>query len=250
MMDDDKTVVATFSQIDYSVDTDIYPVGAGTVSKNPEEPYHYGDEVSLTATAAPGWTFDSWSGDVISTSNPVQLTIEGNMSITANFTRSEYSLVVGVKGNGQVEKDPDKESYFYGDEVTLTAQADAGWVFQQWNGDIISTTNPVQLSVQSNHVITATFAELHDLTLDQIGSGTVSLDPPGGTYISGTVVLLTPQPDKGWEFDRWEGNDAGDLLDNEDGTWSLVLDSDKTITIRFKYLHFIPFLASSDHSEE
>lgn len=246
MMDDDKTAIATFTPIEYSLDVGVNPGGAGAVSKNPDKAtYYYDDVVSLTAAAEPGWTFDSWSGDLISTTNPVQVTIDGNKNITANFTRDEYSLTVGAIGNGQVAKDPEKESYFYGDEVTLTATADEDWTFQSWSGDVVSTTNPILVTIQGNSIITATFVEQYQLTLNQIGSGTVVLDPPGGVYSSGTEVLLTPEPDVGWEFDRWDGSDAGDLTDNQDGTWSLIMDTDKTIVVRFKYPQYLPFVGSN-----
>jgi hypothetical protein len=41
--------------------------------------------VTLTADADPGWTFSSWSGDLSGSTNPEQLTITGDMSVTANF---------------------------------------------------------------------------------------------------------------------------------------------------------------------
>ena len=62
-------------------------VGRGSVVTDPaQSTYRYGDVVTLTATADPGWTFDSWSGDLADTANPATVTITGNASITATFT--------------------------------------------------------------------------------------------------------------------------------------------------------------------
>ena len=43
----------------------VTPPGSGVVSVDPDQPtYSYGQEVTLTATANPGWTFTQWSGDL------------------------------------------------------------------------------------------------------------------------------------------------------------------------------------------
>ena len=41
------------------------------------------------------------------------------------------------------------------------------------------------------------------LTVNVDGSGPVTLDPPGGTYLSGTVVELNASADPGWTFFEW-----------------------------------------------
>ena len=51
-----------------------------------QAPYYYDDVVALTATAAPGWTFTGWSGDLSFTNNPANLTMDGNKTVTATFT--------------------------------------------------------------------------------------------------------------------------------------------------------------------
>jgi len=43
------------------------------------------------------------------------------------------------------------------------------------------------------------------LTVEVLGSGTVTLDPPGGTYPRNTEVTLTAVPAPDWAFDHWEG---------------------------------------------
>jgi len=61
-------------------------LGSGLVAKSPDQAnYHYGDGVTLTATAAEGWTFAGWSGGL--TGNPTTVTILGNTAVTARFTK-------------------------------------------------------------------------------------------------------------------------------------------------------------------
>ena len=56
------------------------------LSQPAQSTYHYGDTVTLTATASPGWSFSTWTGATCSLANPCALTIQGNTAITATFT--------------------------------------------------------------------------------------------------------------------------------------------------------------------
>jgi hypothetical protein len=49
----------------------------------------------------------------------------------------------------------------------------------------------------------------YTLTVNINGQGTVTLDPPGGTYAPGTSVQLTAGPALEWQFDRWSGDLSG-----------------------------------------
>ena len=58
----------------------------GTVSISPNQPnYSGGDTVTLTATALPGYVFGNWSGDGSGSSSSINITMDANKSITANF---------------------------------------------------------------------------------------------------------------------------------------------------------------------
>lgn len=63
---------------------DISIVGEGSVTTTPES-YQTGDSVELLASAAPGWVFAGWEGDVSSSDNPLNLTLFEELSIIANF---------------------------------------------------------------------------------------------------------------------------------------------------------------------
>jgi uncharacterized repeat protein (TIGR02543 family) len=81
-----SVVSVNFTQTDHTL---AISSAHGTVTKSPAQAvYYYGDTVQLTAKAISGWMFDSWSGDVSGTANPVSVTMDGNKSITANYVRS------------------------------------------------------------------------------------------------------------------------------------------------------------------
>ena len=122
---------------DLTVTLTVTKDGSGTVTQDPEPvlgKYEKGTVVTLTATPAAGWTFGAFSGDVTGGS-PATVTMDGDKSVTATFTQNSYTLTVTKVGNGTVAKAPDQATYHYGDVVTLTATADAGWTFAGFTGD-------------------------------------------------------------------------------------------------------------------
>ena len=41
----------------------------------------------MTATPDPNWQFDNWSGDATGSTNPIDITIDGNKTVTADFSQ-------------------------------------------------------------------------------------------------------------------------------------------------------------------
>ena len=114
-------------------------MGNGAVAVDPELPfYSYGDEVTLTATADPGWTYAGWSGDVTSADEVITITIEGDAVITATFTPDSYTHDAHPTGNGPVAVDPALPFHCYGDQVKLNATADPGWTLPGWRVAVLS----------------------------------------------------------------------------------------------------------------
>jgi hypothetical protein len=70
---------------------------------------------------------------------------------------------------------------------------------------------------------------VYTLAVIVVGQGDVDLDPPGGTYTSGTLVTLTANADIDWYFDHWEGN-----LSGSDNPETIMMDGDKSVTAVFK----------------
>ena len=142
----------------------------------------------------------------------------------------QYTLDVPTSGSGSVTLDPPGGTYTEGSEVILTAIPDAGHLFSGWSDSLVSTENPDTIVMTSDKVVTATFTPIPQYTLDidTIGSGGVTLDPPGGIYFEGTEVILTATPDAGHQFDGWSGGLSGS--ENPD---TIIVNSDLAITATF-----------------
>src|SRR3972149_6899708 len=163
-MDGNKTVTANFTQNPlYTLTVNISPTAGGSVTKNPNKTtYNSGETVTLTATANSGYTFSSWSGGATGTTSPVTVTMDGNKTVTANFTQNPlYTLTVNISptAGGSVTKNPNKTTYNPGEMVTLTATANSGYTFTSWSGGAMGTTGLVTVTLDGNKTVTATFTQ-------------------------------------------------------------------------------------------
>jgi uncharacterized repeat protein (TIGR02543 family) len=208
LINGDKTVTATFTQNVYTLT--LATVGSGSVNLNSTGPYYYGDVVQLTAVPTVGWSLDHWSGDLSGSTNPATITMASDKSVTAVFTQNQYTLDITIAGSGSVTKVPDQATYTYGTSVQLTATAETGWTFAGWSGDLSGTQSPVDLVMDDNKIVTATFIQ-NEYTLDVsiVGSGSVTKAPDQLTYHLNDVVQLTATPLAGWSFSGWSGNLTG-----------------------------------------
>jgi uncharacterized repeat protein (TIGR02543 family) len=89
-MDGDKTVTANFELIpQHTLTMAVSPLGGGTTTPSVgTHDYAEGTVVPITATAAAGYQFVNWTGDVTGTDNPTTVTMDGDKTVTANFQTS------------------------------------------------------------------------------------------------------------------------------------------------------------------
>ena len=146
---------------------------------SPGGSYAQNATITLTATAADGFVFSGWSGDVTGTTNPLSYTVTANASIVANFTRSNYSFNIQTSGQGSVAEElvsssKSKTDYESGSTVRLTATPETGWLFYRWEGLARGFTdaatgqeevsvdfdNPIEVEVNSSINATGTFEQI------------------------------------------------------------------------------------------
>ena len=124
-----------------------------------------------------------------------------------------YTLTLNAQGSGTVTPDNTNNPLPAGVTITLTAAPNAGWYFSNWSGDTNGTVNPLQVKMNSNLSITGNFLAFptYTVTLVTNGQGTIALSPPGGSYLSNSVVTATATPAAGWVFAGWTGGGANPL---------------------------------------
>jgi len=221
----------------------------GSVSTNPNPvngTYVDGTVVALTATPDAGYQFDGWSGDVSGTTNPVNITMDANKSVTALFSRVQRTLTITAT-NGSVSTNPNPINGTYDDGtlVTLTATPDAGYKLDGFRDDISGAnllrnrSNPLSttITMDANKSITALFSKIQRTLTITASNGTVTTNPNpvNGTYDDGTVVTLTATPNAGFALVNWTID--GVTLDNPRSgpatSITVTMDADKTVSAIF-----------------
>jgi len=231
-VDADKSITANFQSISQCELTIIAGEGGTTDPAPGSHSYNSGTTVTVTATADGGYRFGNWSGDVSSTDNPVEIIMDGDKTITANFVR-QYTLNITTGSGGTTDPVPGEYTYDDGTEVTIEASPDEGYRFSGWSGDVPAgheNDNPLTITMNGDKSVTANFIRLrYTLTIAAGSHGTT--DPPPGSYEydSGVSVTVTAKADSGYEFDRWSGDASGTSK-----TITITMDSDKSITAHFK----------------
>ena len=139
-------------------------------------------------------------------------------------------LSVTSSAGGSVTLNPPGGSYAPGSSVTLSAVPAAGFVFSGWSGALTGSANPATLVMDANKSVTATFASApgFTVTVQPTTGGSVTLNPPGGVYASGTSVSVTATPSAGFAFAGWGG-----ALSGTANPATLLVNANQTISASF-----------------
>ena len=228
-----------------------------------------GTTVTLKAASSTGVnTFQKWQKDGadFSTSTTIQVTMDGNHTLTAVYTSptvvrtltvasSNPSTGVAItvspadNSNNSSGTAPFLRSYNQGKVVSLTAPATAsGNTFKKWqkNGSDYSTSVNTTVTMDGNYTLTAVYATptvIRTLTVASSNPSTgvaITVSPAdnsnnsGGTapflrsYTQGKVVTLTaPTSAGGNTFQKWQKN-GGDYSTSVNTT--VTMDGNHTLT--------------------
>ena len=186
--------------VKYTLTTIANPLEAGDVDG--DGTYTSGIVVPVTASPAVGWTFTGWSGDLTGTTNPDNVTMNSNKSVTGNFTQNEYTLTV--------TKTATESSY---DAV----------------GNVIHYT----ISVENTGNVTLTNIVVTDPDADSIsGSPIVSLAPLATADVSATHTITLADLDAG-SFTNTAtavSNEGASDTDDETVERAIISPVDSTMT--------------------
>ncbi len=158
----DLNVIANFQLKTYSLTVSVE--GEGTVNErvvSTKTEYGSGTVVELTAAPSSGWSFDHWEGDLSGSDNPTQITITGQKTVKAVFTKNKYAYNLKIIGPGVVDEyllPETKADFDYGTKILLKAIPSEGAVFKGWSGDISGNSMELVLTIDKPKDVIATFS--------------------------------------------------------------------------------------------
>lgn len=211
--------------------------------------FEAGSRVELYAKPVQGYHFKGWkefhTNEIMSISPNWSFTIKKDMDLIGVFEKDEAPI---EQFYINVNADPANAGYVVGAGTfpkgtrhSITAAAIQGYHFIHWTDSlnrIVSTNLQYDLVVEKDETYTAHFEldapviEEYNVTIitNPADKGSVS---GGGTYKSGQTAIIVPSPVEGWAVDTVTAS-GGNLVDNGNGTYSIVVTRDLTITVNFK----------------
>lgn len=245
----DRTLLANFQLLQYSISVSVNPTNAGTVGGGGS--YAYGSQATISATANSGWNFVNWTenGNIVSTSAGYSFTVNGNRTLIANFTQQiiEYTIVTtsnpaeggSTEGGGVYEA---------GEMVSILASPNTGWNFGSWteNGSVVSVYPAFSFAANSDRNLVANFTQQinqYTITTSSVPSSG-GITSGGGVYNAGEQVTVNASPNNGWVFTDWTENGA---QASTSPSYTFTANSNRNLTANFGQQFTI--LASADPGE-
>ena len=149
------------------------------------------------------------------------------VAITINGNPSGAQVLV----DGYAVNTPYSTQWVAGSTHTISAGNQssgngAQYTFSYWS-DWGAPTHTVTAST-SNAVFTANFSVAYYVSTSVWGSGSVSINPSGSLFASGSIVTLTATPSPGYCFSSWSG-----LLSGTPALTSLTITKSYNVTANF-----------------
>jgi len=208
------------------------PTEGGSVDPANGE-YEEGSTQEISATPNEGWRFVEWTGDFNGTNSTATITVDADKNIEAIFEKQEHALTVTTEGQGTVDEQViTAKDYEQGTLVKLTAHANEGWAFVEWNGDVTGSENPVEITMDDPKDVKAIFEKKsYALTVTTDGQGTVNeevIQQKATDYEYGSMIKLTASSANGWQFVEWQGDATG-----TDNPTQITVDNPTQVTAVF-----------------
>ena len=251
-MDDSYSITANFALEPgwYSLTISSTP-GGNVTEPGMGTTYVYGNStvINLTAVNYTGYQFVGWTGNVTTIADvnaaSTNITMNDSYSITANFALEPgwYSLTISSTPGGSVTE-PGEGTYVYSNNtvVPLVAEADTGYQFVGWTGNVGTIGNVTAanttITMNGSYYITANFGLWQPepmvlLMISSTGGGSVTT-PGEGTFLCplGADISLVAEPDEGGQFIKWSG-DVDTIADVYAASTTITMDSPYSIRASF-----------------
>tara|TARA_B100000035_G_scaffold25504_1_gene20010 strand:- start:4997 stop:8554 length:3558 start_codon:yes stop_codon:yes gene_type:complete len=211
----------------YLLEILVSPTGVATSMG--EGIYNEGATATLSlADITTGYSFNEWTGGASGNSNPLNILISSNTTVTANFTLNKYQLVVSGGSGGSVSG---SGTFDHGTTAPISATPEQGYSFSGWSGQGIASTSATTttVSMTDNRTITASFTPRNYSITAIVSPESTGLVSGTGNYQFGEDVTLTATPTlDGYSFVSWSGDINSTL-----NPLTVNVDSNLSLTANF-----------------
>lgn len=166
--------------------------------------YFYEQKVTISATAASGYTFANWSGTFNTTTNQYEVTMPaGDVTMQANaeaqtVTYKVEHYLMGLDGN--YSNTPDESYEYYAKTGTMPTAP-----LKAFTGFKTPTAISPEISGDGKTVVKYYYERnSYSLTLNK-ANGIASVGSASNTYFYGQPVSITATPEAGYDFSSWGG---------------------------------------------
>lgn len=227
-MDSNKNIVASFTKILYSLQLNVSTTDSGTLDPNSGN-YEAGNQIKITATPANGFRFDHWGGSASGNTNPVNILIDTNKTITAYFTK-QYTLKVSSNPSDGGVITPGTGVYDAGTQVKLMATQSFPYAFNNWTGTDNENVNPTTVTMSTDKTVTCNFVKLTNIS---------EWKEENGPVYSGNSVTIPIQLN---QFEYAEGDIMGGIFRAyiQDPTGTTIKDFGTIQTTNFLITALVP----------
>lgn len=163
----DRNLVANFTSQQYNITVTANPTNGGSVIG--DGTYYEGEQCTVTATPADGYTFTTWyeivsdeggvSFEPVSSDANYTFIVTENHSFMAQFELINYSISISAEPSEGGIVAGGGNDFHYGDECTVTATANNGFTFSNWtvNSTVVSTQANYTFTVNGDRILVANF---------------------------------------------------------------------------------------------
>lgn len=228
MPSNDVTVEAKFTKINYSVNVTQKTGGTCTASRSTA---NYGDTVTLNIVTSTGYTYQGFNLNGTNKTGTSFTMPAGKADVYARFTRNSYTVSLSSQTGGSCTAS--KTSAGYGDTITLTPTAQAGYTYAGFTLDGTAMAGTTFSMPNGNVTVVALFSRNgYGITLaaNPAEGGAVTADKTNTYY--GDTVTLSQTPAAGYYFNGWSTNPAV-TVDNQ----NKFTMPNQAITVTANYLH-------------
>jgi uncharacterized repeat protein (TIGR02543 family) len=245
LMDQAKSITAYWTT-EYYLTTSENPGQGGDISPPPPGDWYVSNTTaSLSASAASGYQFTGWTGDLTGNTNPTTIQMTSAKNVTANFGKYvQITIMTNPSGmsfsaDGQIYTGPhtftwaENTSHFIGVNSPINSGTGTREIFTSWSDG--GAQNHTYIVPGSNQTVTVNFTTQYYLTL-QSNHG----NPQGGGWYNenADANFSVSSPDINgttrYIFTQWTGDYTGT---SPSGTVNMNMP--KTITAEWETQYFL-----------